>query len=682
MQFRRFPHFLSAPLAVLASLTFAPALVAQELPLLPQIEDLYKTDVAIEPVTLPEGKTTFYIRQRADPQTRTVRQSLWRVDEGSTPRAVEAGEPDAFSPQLSPDGKWLLFLSARPFADGTPAFKPVPPYSDPAADIWLMSVNGGPAIPLGGKAKPYGRVITDKFYGRVAFSPDGRRLVFVADDGRDLRTEAERRNNVIVAREDQGEGYEGYGPMQVWVAELASSPKDTAAARITRVTADDFWYGDPQWAPDGSFLVVHANRTADQESVRYSVNRNYDLWKINLADRRLEQLTTGPGPEFYPRISPDGRRVLCLSSPRRGPHQDVFNLTLVELDSGGAKSRVVFDHHAPATSPPPHLSPAQPLPDACWRDVRRVFFNGVSGVKTLPQLVDLDAGPQTIEDKSPPPVRRGPRPPAGNPLIGPRLRAQDEIVRWKSFDGLEIEGVLTRPPESVARPPFKLLLLPHGGPHHRATSGGGLDVQIFATRGFAVFQPNFRGSTGYGLKFLDADRNDFGGGDMRDILTGIEHLVQQGIADPKRQFVYGVSYGGFVTSWLVGQTRQFSAAVAQNAVTDLNTMWHLSDLQSWTDWDMSGRPWEVAARLREHSPLTHAPKVRTPTLILHATNDRRCPVAMGVMFHRALKTVGVETGLVLYPDEGHPIKQLPHREDVMRRVLEWFEKHDPGPAKK
>jgi dipeptidyl aminopeptidase/acylaminoacyl peptidase len=105
-------------------------------------------------------------------------------------------------------------------------------------------------------------------------------------------------------------------------------------------------------------------------------------------------------------------------------------------------------------------------------------------------------------------------------------------------------------------------------------------------------------------------------------------------------------------------------------------MWHLSDLQSWTEWDMGGLPWEVVERMREHSPLTHAAKVRTPTLILHSLNDRRCPVAMGKMFYRALKKVGVETEMVIYPDEGHGIRQLPHREDVLRRTLDWFEKHD------
>lgn len=646
-------------------------------PPLPQIEDIYKTDVALDAITLSDGKSAFYIRQRVDQGSRSLKQSLWKVDAEGNASAVEAGEPDASGLMLSPDGKWLLFLSTRPFADGSPAFQPVPPYTDPAADIWLMPLAGGKAVPLGGKGKAYGRVITDKFYGRVSFSPDGKKLLFVADEGLDLRTETEKKNNVLIVREDQGEGYEGYGPTQVWVADLQDAPGEIAATNITKLTPGDFWYGDPQWSPDGTFIVCHANRNAEQESARYSVNHNYDLWKISIRDKHIEQLTFGPGPEFSPRIAPDGRRLLCLSSPRfKGPHMDVFNLMVVDLTSQAAASHLVFDHHGKGADKPPHLSPTTPLPDNCWRDNQRVWFNAISGVKNLTQAVNLDAGPQAIEDRAPPAPARSHLIPASNPEIGKRLHAEDEIIHWKSFDGQEIEGVLTKPPASVAKPPFKLLVMPHGGPHHRATGGGGLDVQIFATRGYAVFQPNFRGSTGYGLKFLDADHNDFGGGDMKDILTGIDFLVKAGIADRDRQFVYGVSYGGYMTSWLVGQTTQFRAAAAQNAVTDLHVMWHLSDLQSWTEHDMSGMPWEVHERMRKHSPLTYANKVRTPTLILHATNDRRCPVAMGKMFHRALKENGVDTQLVLYPDEGHPIKQLPHREDVLTRVLDWFEKHD------
>jgi dipeptidyl aminopeptidase/acylaminoacyl peptidase len=652
------------------------AALAEELPP-PQIADLYQTDAALDVVTLGDGKSAFYIRQRVDQATRSLKQSLWKVDADGKAGAVEAGEPDVLSLTLSPDGKWLLILSTRPFAGGTPAFQPVPPYTDPAVDIWLMPVTGGSAIPLGGKGKPYGRVITDKFYGRVAFSSDGKRLLFVADEGLDPRTEAEIKNNVIVVREDQGEGYEGYGPAQIWVADLSESPADVAAAKITRLTPGDFWYGDPQWSPDGTFIVCHANRNAEQESARYSVNHNYDLWKITIRDKHIEQLTFGPGPEFSPRIAPDGRRLVCLSSPRfKGPHMDVFNLMVVDLHSQAATSHLVFDHHGKGADKPPHLAPTTPLPDQCWRDRQRVWFNAISGVKNLPQAVNLDAGPQAIEDPAPPAPARSRLIPAGNPGLGKRLHADDEVIHWSSFDGLEIEGVLTRPPASVAKPPFKLLVMPHGGPHHRATGGGGFDTQFFATRGYAVFQPNFRGSTGYGLKFLDADHNDFGGGDMKDILTGIDFLVKAGIADRERQFVYGVSYGGYMTSWLVGQTTQFRAAVAQNAVTDLNVMWHLSDLQSWTEHDMSGMPWDVPERMRAHSPLTFASKVRTPTLILHSLNDRRCPVAMGRMFHRALKENGVDTQMVIYPDEGHPIKQLLHREDVLTRVLDWFERHD------
>ena len=520
-------------------------------------------------------------------------------------------------------------------------------------------------------------MITDKFYGRVAFSPDGRKLLFVADEGLDPRTEEEKRNNVTLVREDQGEGYEGYGPTQIWVAELDDAPDETAASRIMKLTPGDFWYGDPQWSPDGSYVICHANRTVEQESVRYSVNHNYDLWKISLADPRPEQLTHGPGPEFSPRIAPDGKRLVCLSSPRfKGPHMDVFNLMVVDLSSQAASARYVFDHHGQGADKPPHLAPTTPLPDNCWRDHQRIWFNAINGVKNVTQSVNLDAGPQAIADTPPAAPVRSKLIPPNSPEIGPRLRAEDEVIHWRSFDGLEIEGVLTKPPASVAKPPYKLLVMPHGGPHHRATGGGGFDIQFFATRGYAVFQPNFRGSTGYGLKFLNANHKDFGGGDMKDILTGIDFLVQQGIADHERQFVYGVSYGGYMTSWLVGQTRQFCAAVAQNAVTDLNVMWHLSDLQSWTEYDMDGMPWDVHERMRKHSPLTYAQHVRTPTLILHATNDRRCPVAMGRMFHRALKENGVETQMVLYPDEGHPIKQLPHREDVLSRVLAWFEKHD------
>ena len=143
----------------------------------------------------------------------------------------------------------------------------------------------------------------------VSFSPDGKRLAFVADDGKDPRTAEEVSNDVLVVRPDQGEGYTGYGAAQVWIAHLDDQPDRCAAARVERLTDDDAWYGDPQWSPDGKTLVVHANRGDDRESVRYSINHNFDLWAIDVTSQKLRRLTHGEGPEVSPRFSPERKRV-------------------------------------------------------------------------------------------------------------------------------------------------------------------------------------------------------------------------------------------------------------------------------------------------------------------------------------------------------------------------------------
>jgi len=221
-----------------------PAIAAERTPLVPA--DVYRLDVSTDVALSPDGAQAVYVRRWSDAETRTERYALWRGGQTDVERQpLEAGLPDARKPLWSPDGRWIAFLSTRPLSDGAAASPAVPAWSDPAVDIWLLPAAGGAAIPLNTRPKPYGRVFNDGFYGRVAFSPDSRRLVFVADDGADPRTEAEKANNVRVVRPDQGEGYEGYGPAQIWIAELASEPGAAAAEKITRVTHDEHWYGDP-----------------------------------------------------------------------------------------------------------------------------------------------------------------------------------------------------------------------------------------------------------------------------------------------------------------------------------------------------------------------------------------------------------------------------------------------------
>src|SRR5262249_1452468 len=255
------------------------------------------------------------------------------------------------------------------------------------------------------------------------------------------------------------------------------------------------------------------------------------------------------------------------------------------------KTRVLFDHHNPAAGEPPHPPPFFPLPAACWDGDGHLVYTTEQGTATHTVRLDvrtgkgerLSPGKKGPSEEASPAARRLAQArrltPPGNLFLRERLRAPQEVVRWKSPDGLEIDGILTRPPRGLSKAPSPLVVHPHGGPHSRSVAGFDFTVQVLAAKGYAVFQPNFRGSSGYGQKFIDADRFDFGGGDMRDLLSGIDHLVKEKLVDRDRQYVYGISYGGYMTTWLVGQTQQFEAAVAQNAVTDLNTMWGLTDIQ-------------------------------------------------------------------------------------------------------
>ncbi|MGL4462495.1 MAG: SGNH/GDSL hydrolase family protein, partial [Planctomycetia bacterium] len=332
--------------------------------------------------------------------------------------------------------------------------------------------------------------------------------------------------------------------------------------------------------------------------------------------------------------------------------------------------------------------PAWPLPDDCWDGPSAVVYTTWRGAATETARVDLATGGAVRLDPATPDAERLPRSslltrleakrrftlPA-NPFLADRFVGEEQVVAWEN-EQLRLEGILTLPPAEVARPPFPVVVLPHGGPHSRSTLGFSASTQALAGQGYAVFQPNYRGTPGYGKRFLDADRRDLGGGDFRDVTTGVEELVRRRLVDPSRRFIYGSSYGGFLTCWAVGHTRQFRAAAAQNPVTHMDVMWGVSDVQSWTEWEMGAGPWRAAERMRRHSPFAVADQVVTPTLLLVSADDRRVPPASAMMYHQALLFRNVPTALYTYADEGHGLKQPRHAVDALQRTLGWFRRHD------
>ena len=348
------------------------------------VEDLYLMESVRSPTLFPKEEKLVYERVWIDPKTKEERHSLWIVDgKRENRKPLEDGEPDGRSPVVSPDGHWIAFLSTRKHAAGAKQVPPAPPYSDAAVDIWLYHVKSGQVKPLGGPDRPWGRVFHDGFYGHVAFSADSAKLVFVADDGAAPRTYEEQENDVEIVRPDQGEGYTGYGPAQLWIAELdeARVLPEAAASKITRLTTDDIWYGDPQWSPDGKSIAVHANKTKDRESVRFSINKNFDLFLIDVASKKQTQLTDNSGPDVSPRFSPGGKQIAYLSGPRKGPHRDVFGLAILTLALGRPKGIDLKN-----------LAPAFPLGKDCWQSEKSLVFSVDIGTTTLNSKVNVVSG--------------------------------------------------------------------------------------------------------------------------------------------------------------------------------------------------------------------------------------------------------------------------------------------------
>jgi dipeptidyl aminopeptidase/acylaminoacyl peptidase len=266
-----------------------------------------------------------------------------------------------------------------------------------------------------------------------------------------------------------------------------------------------------------------------------------------------------------------------------------------------------------------------------------------------------------------------------NPEFSTMAHGKTEVIRWRSKDGMEIEGLLTYPINYREGKKVPLVLNIHGGPAGVYTEGytgrsSVYPIQAYAQEGYAVLRANPRGSSGYSKAFRFANRSDWGGMDYEDLMTGVDHLIKLGVADPNDLYVMGWSYGGFMTSTVVTKTDRFKAASVGAGVPNLIGML-TTDIHDFIPWHFEGEMHDNIEKYIKHSSLFHVNNVTTPTQVVHGENDTRVPIAQGYEFYRAIQRKGVDTEMIVYPRMPHGLREPKFIQHCGEAIMKWFKDH-------
>jgi dipeptidyl aminopeptidase/acylaminoacyl peptidase len=617
-------------------------------------------DVAVS----PDGKTIAYVL-RVPPDALDGpagnRSVIWVIPtRGGQARSFTTPGASSSAPAWSPDGKRIAFLSRRP--------------GSPHAQVYAVPIDGGEAQPL--------TEVAIEIHA-FAWSPDGKHLAFVANQ----EPSAAQKDDAKAGRDHVVGDVEGTFH-RLWVQELRSGEAKAVTPRDRHVT-------QIAWAPDGKRLAVQASERADVDaSMMYS-----RVYTVAAAGGELEPLCETAGKLGSIDWSPDGEHVAFLGAADL--HDPTAGVLHVVPAAGGEKRALTLDYEGTGQW-------------IEWVGDKTVLMLANEGTKTVLHRVGTDGAIKSLGATGPVCERvdatedgrviacAGERPEhprelfAGAPgkalrrlthhnpgLEKIRLGARS-IVRWKAADGLEIEGVLTKPVGYEEGKRYPLAVLVHGGPEGISLDGwntrSGYPTQLFATRGYVVLEPNYRGSNGRGVKFGKADQKDLGGQEFDDVLAGIDQLVAEGLVDGARVGMGGWSYGGYFSGLAATRhSKRFKAAMVGAAITNWISFTGTTEIEhenSLVHWDLW--PYEHHALAWERSPMAHTQGSTTATLVVHGKDDTRVPPGQAKELYRALRHAGTTTELVLYPREGHGLRERAHQIEFAERFLEWFDAHVKG----
>ena len=457
------------------------------------------------------------------------------------------------------------------------------------------------------------------------------------------------------------------------------------------LTPANFQISDLAWFPDSHRLAAIAtdHPESDQNTERIFLVQASGVASVSdPSDASMKQIFAPHGPFGDIEVSPSGENISFIGSREDGPSpHDLWilpvgmsaakNLTATSLD------RAVFAYHWSKDG-------AVNLLGADGFSRRLVRYTSTGSREDIPTPETMPSSFALADDGSlafvgenftepqelffAPAGQQPKKFPEFNKSFDAFAPVDPEIYKYKSFDGLQIEGALLKPATYDGKSKLPLITLVHGGPTGAWESSIEAWGQLLAARGYAVFYPNIRGSVGYGEKFVESNRADWGGGDYKDVMAGVDDLVAKSFADPDHLGIGGWSYGGYMSEWAITQTPRFKAAVSGAGMSNLISEYGTEQHPSYDEWFWSV-PYEKPTGFLNSSPFLHLKAAKTPTLILQGDADTVDPLGQSQELYRGLKRYGVPTELVVYPREPHGFHEEKHLLDRLNRILAWYDKY-------
>ncbi len=629
----------------------------------------------------PDGTDLLFVVSEASVDDNQNASSIWILPtSGGKPKPLTDPKHRVSNPRWSPDARQIAYFSS----------------GDQGLGLWVMERDGSRKRRLTNLER------SNTYLGRIgnalAWSPDGKKLAYNAAGPRHYRNipsplNPPNGNDVLVVDRLLYKATYYYSDLRrtyVWVISAGGGEPE-------QLSFGDYDYHSISWSSNGRQIVCVSNRTGMDD-----FNSNNDLVVLSTEGKDLVQLTHTIGPEYTPAYSPDGTSIAYLGRLRdnRSKESDAEFPKVYLIPSGGGKARNVTAALDMSSSRPawsPDSSTIYFLADNFGKSSLYAASARENEVKPIiqreGQVTSFAVGehgelffvytdfthPEEIYRTSVGPISMQKLTALNEGWIKEVAVTEPERFTFPSFDGSEIEGWIIKPYGFREENKYPMILDVHGGPHwqYGYNLSRTAKLQLYAAQGYVVVFMNPRGSTGYGQKFSDLCVGDLGGGDYRDLMLGVDYVLKQyPFIDPDRLGVTGVSYGGYMSNWITTHTDRFKASVPVSGICNLISGWGINANGLWFETDMGFTPFDDYERAWDASPLKYVKQCKTPTLFIHGAWDNVTAVNQAEEMFMALKKLGVDTAMAIYPNEGHGVRNQPqHALDYYRRTVKWFDKY-------